>query len=544
MRTKSVYSIISSYVTFAIIGICFFPINSFSQFRTSKAFPEQYKKQNRDAIAYIVDGKVDTIISYFNAYLEAFPEDLESHYGLAIAYTQKEQWDKAMQHVRISVDKGLPVERYIAGPRSLFEPLVEQPVFQEFVQGKYSSLIHGPMLGHFTDRSARIWLRTDAERKLELNINKTQFIYSQTISKKDFTDVLELKNLRPNTAYSYDLRIDDQRIDTGTFRTFPQKGKSATFQIGFGGGAGYTPQYERMWDTLLQHPMTAFLLMGDNIYHDLPEYPDLQDYCYYRRQSRPEYRRFSKQVPIYAIWDDHDFGDNDCFGGTKVDEPAWKIPVWEKFQHQWANPYYGGGKNNPGCYFDFSIADVDFIMLDTRFYRTNGKDKIKPDTMLGEVQKNWLFDKLKNSTATFKVIGTSVPISSGTKKGRGGGDTWDGFAQEREEIFTFIEKNKIEGVVFVAADRHRSDAWKTERANGYPFYEFMSSRLTNIHTHEVQPESLFGYSKTPSFGLLTFDTTKEDPQLTYKIFSIENEEIHRLTVYKSQLMMPKKKKKR
>jgi len=92
MRVKSTYKSLCLYLLCLVLGLCSFPQNSLGQFRTSKTFPEQYKKQNRDAIAYIVDGKVDTIISYFNAYLESFPNDLESHYGLAIAYTQKVQW--------------------------------------------------------------------------------------------------------------------------------------------------------------------------------------------------------------------------------------------------------------------------------------------------------------------------------------------------------------------------------------------------------------------------------------------------------------------
>lgn len=506
-----------------------------AQFSTSKAFPEQYKKQNRDAIAYIVDGKVDTIITYFQAYLQAYPEDLESHFGLAIAYTAQQNWELAMQHVRLAVEGGMPIERFVAGPRRLLGPLTSRKRFRDDWLSRSQPLIHGPMLANFTDTSACLWVRTDEERSLSLQLDGQRVFTGNSKAEQDYTAVLRLDELKPATTYSFELEVAGEVVQGGQLTTFPARGEAAAFQVGFGGGAGYTPRYERMWDTLRQHPMTAFFLMGDNIYHDLPEYPDLQDYCYYRRQSRPEYRRFSRQVPIFAIWDDHDFGDNDCFGGIKVDTPAWKVPVWRKFQHQWVNPYYGGGEETPGCYFHTSIADVDFFLLDTRFYRTNGKDDIKPDTLLGEVQRQWLYEHLAASQATFKVIGTSVPISSGTKKGRGGKDTWDGFEQEREALFAFIEEHRIEGVVFMAADRHRSDAWKTERAGGYPFYEFMSSRLTNIHTHPVQAESLFGYSKTPSFGLLSFDTRREDPQLTYRIFSIDNEEIHRLTVYRSQL---------
>ena len=88
--------------------------------------------------------------------------------------------------------------------------------------------------------------------------------------------------------------------------------------------------------------------------------------------------------------------------------------------------------------------------------------------------------------------------------------------------------NKINGAFIVSADRHRSDAWKIERSKGYPLYEFMSSRLTNIHTHAVQKNSLFGYSDKCSFGKLNFDLTKKDPTVTYEIFNIDNEKIHDL----------------
>ena len=39
--------------------------------------------------------------------------------------------------------------------------------------------------------------------------------------------------------------------------------------------------------------VTLFLLLGDNVYIDHPERPAVQKYCYYRRQSRPEYKRFT-----------------------------------------------------------------------------------------------------------------------------------------------------------------------------------------------------------------------------------------------------------
>jgi alkaline phosphatase D len=74
-----------------------------------------------------------------------------------------------------------------------------------------------------------------------------------------------------------------------------------------------------------------------------------------------------------------------------------------------------------------------------------------------------------------------------------------------------------------------------QRPNGYALYDFMSSKLTNVHTHDIMPNSLFGYNKKCSFGILEFDTTLDDPSLTYTIKNIDNEEIHKMTIYKSDL---------
>ncbi|MCD6402043.1 MAG: alkaline phosphatase D family protein, partial [Anaerolineales bacterium] len=140
---------------------------------------------------------------------------------------------------------------------------------------------------------------------------------------------------------------------------------------------------------------------------------------------------------------------------------------------------------------------------------------------------------VKQSKAIFKVIASTVPWSYASKAGAR--DTWNGFHKERKEIFDFLANNKIDGVILLSADRHRSDIWRIDRPNGYPLYEFESSRLTNQHFHEVMPGSLFGYNKKQSFGLLTFDTTKPNPTVTYQIISIDNEMIHTFTVKRSEL---------
>jgi alkaline phosphatase D len=308
---------------------------------------------------------------------------------------------------------------------------------------------------------------------------------------------------------------------------------SNKFTIGFGGGSGYVPENERMWDTIGAIEPRALLLLGDNVYIDDPETPEMQRFHYYRRQSQPEWGKLAKTVPIYSIWDDHDFTTNDGWGGPDIEKPSWKRDVWEIYKENWDNPYYGGGKENPGCWFDFSIGDVHFIMIDGRYYRESPKDE--SPSMLGPVQMKWLKKTLTEKPATFTVICTNVPMAPKVKPGSK--DTWDGYPEERTEIYQYIADQKIPGVVILSADRHRSDAYKVDtEINGmYPLFEFSSSRLTNQHVHKLIDHSLFGYNEKQSFGKIDFDLTTEDPTVKYTIINIDGKKIHDLTIKLSQL---------
>ena len=500
----------------------------------------QYKTYTRDAISQIVDGKYDKATKSLKKYIKKHPNDLESLYGLTVAYSQKKDINEAITYAKQAIDAGLGFDRFLAGPRDLLVHLTDSAEFKQLAKKHTVELLHGPMLGCVTDTTAKFWLRTANEVSTQVFVSSSQNMGSsiesdvvKTNKDTDFTTVLTVQGLKPSTRYYYELLVNGtKQPKQWSFSTFPPDGAKAKFQIGFGGGAGYTPQHERMWNTIVANNPTAFLFLGDNVYIDNPTRPAVQQYCYYRRQARLEFRNFAASSAIYAIWDDHDFTTNDGRGGPQINEPIWKIPVWRVFRNNWNNPYYGGGEKQPGCWFDFSIGDVDFFMLDCRYYRTT--PRARNASMLGPVQKKWLLEKLKASTATFKVLASSVPWAFGTKPGSL--DTWEGYRKEREYILSFLEENRIEGVILLSADRHRSDIWKIKRPNGYDLYEFESSKLTNIHTHRLMSGALFGYNKKCSFGMLTFDTTAPDPIVTYKIINIDNELIHTYSLSKSRLI--------
>jgi len=508
-----------------LLVIVFILIHHFdaqAQKKSSKYLSGQYKKHHRPIMAKLGMGQFQSAILDLKSYLKKAPHDEETLYCLALAYSGSGNGDKALDYTKKAMSEGLPLERFIAGPRSLNRELLNNDGFVEMVRSSSVKLVHGPMIGDLTSDSVKIWVRASKESEIKVVIEGVTAERAQILAKNDYTAIIEIKGLDPDTFYHYQIFQDEHAIDLGIepgFRT-QKRGGGEKIKIIFGGGSGFTPKYERIWKTIKSHKPDALLLLGDNVYIDRPEIREVGQYCYFRRQSRPEWRRLIAGVPVYAIWDDHDFGTNDCHGGAAINEPKWKTRVWSDFKLQWPNPEYGGEGNHPGCYFTHKFGQrVEFIFLDTRYYREPSEGQ-----MLGPVQLAWLKRKLKGSEAQFKVICSSVPMTPGVKPGSK--DTWDGYSEERKEIFSFIENNKITGIFVLAADRHRSDAWKNNNfGSSYPIYEFMSSKLTNIHTHKIIKGCIFGYNKKPSFGEVIFDFTKENPTATYTAYSIDNEDV-------------------
>jgi alkaline phosphatase D len=427
-------------------------------------------------------------------------------------------------------------------PDASLASLQDDPKFKALVATYDLHLFGGPMLGCVTPNSAKVWVRTAHAAKVQVVVssdasltNPIKSDIAQTSAADDFTAVLAIDGLKPWTDYVYDVLVDGRSAlakPLPKFRTSPERGQAVSFSIGFGGGCRYMPDKERIWDTVAAVRPQAFLFLGDNIYIDQPRWRGKQRAMYYRRQLRPEFRRMTSQATTYAIWDDHDFGIDDTAGGPDRFKPAWKLPVWNVFQQNWNNPAYGGGRELPGCWFDFSIGDVDVFMTDGRYYRS-----FKNGTMLGPEQKEWLLEKLKASTATFKVIASGTLWTQHADKG--GRDSWSGVMKEREEILSLIDREKIGGVILISADRHRTDIYRIRRPNGYDLYEFETSKMTNDHTHAPNPNALYSYNEGNFYGLLQFDLTKADPTMTFQCIDIDGQRIHHFPLYRSQLEVPK-----
>jgi alkaline phosphatase D len=468
--------------------------------------------RERNAYRYLAEGKVEKARNELENGKKHF-DPAEKAFISTLCFLEEGKVKDALAMAREAVEKGLPFERFLAEPHAMLSPLWKN---QEFVEWKKernpSLLLHGPMIGQVTDSSASFWFRTDGACEMAVEISGHSG-RRKVISKKEnrFVAVLQIDGLLPGTYFSYQVFINGEPYSDPSrefgFRTFPSPTEGAKFTIAFGGCSGFVPENEAIWEVIAGHDPRAMLMLGDNVYIDDPENVEVTgDYCYSRRHSRPEWKKLIGKTSMHAIYDDHDFGMDDCVPGSLVDHPVWKKKALQNFTRNWNNPEMGGGEQNPGCWQSFALGKVEVFMLDCRYYRD-----LSTQSMLGPAQKTWLKNKLKASPATFKIIASSVPFAPGIKPGSQ--DPWDGYPEEREEIFSFIEKEKIEGVLLLAADRHRIDLRKIKRPKGYDFYELVSGRLTNKHVHPViKTEGLiWGYNQSCGFCLLQVDTRNTSP---------------------------------
>ena len=418
------------------------------------------------------------------------------------------------------------------------QELATHPAYQNLLKKHQITLLGGPTLGQLTPTSAAVWFRTARPASVSIRVGDKTFGPIKTTFKTDLTGTLTLTGLRPFSEHHYQILVDGQPASPTpkqlTFTTPPPAQAREKFSIAFGACSRFVPERESIWEIVAKQNPIAYLTLGDNVYIDQPEDQQMQRVHYYRRQFHPSYRVMTASTGIYSIWDDHDFGKDDSAGGPKITKPSWKQKNFNVFSQNWNNPPYAGGEKLPGCFYDFTLGDVHFIMTDGRYYRDQGVSMLGPD------QQAWLLRTLSSSKSTFKVLCSGTLWTEHADKG--GRDSWWGYQKDRDEIFSMIRDQKISGVFLLSGDRHRHEMFRLGFDVGYPLYEFETAKVTNIHTHPANPHALFSYNKGNFFGMLDFDFSINDPTVRYRCITESGKSPKHLqfTTSLSKLTPPKK----
>ncbi len=337
------------------------------------------------------------------------------------------------------------------------------------------NISHGPMLGAVSEHTARIWVRTNVPAKVKCNLyelrskSKNQAQKVRTEWASDNTCIIKFDKLKMETAYHYAVRVGESEYE-GTFNTLGQSLNSQSIRIVY--SCCYMPGEDKMKPgTSIFQEMAARkahlnLFLGDFPYTDKGAKNEIRA-GHKELRSIVGFNELTSSTPSYAIYDDHDFGPNDCDGTHENAEGA-----LEAFKEYWPNPSYGL-PNDKGNYCSFVVGDVEFFLLDGRYPARKAQN-----TMLGGVQFEWLCDGLKNSKSCYKVL-----VSGTQFGGRKKDDSWPGkfYVGERDKLFSFIVENKISGVIGISGDVHRSDIHKLPIGDDRYFYDFTAGSFSRKH---------------------------------------------------------------
>lgn len=347
-----------------------------------------------------------------------------------------------------------------------------------FASANASGLSQGPFLGHINQNQARIWARAGKEETLSLHWKEKGSAETKSQNREakleaDYTLIWDLEGLKPDTEYEYQIgRAEDklEQLPVYSFSTAALDNEINEVSIALL-SCVHDDAYEPAptWDRLREKDPDILLLIGDTPYIDATNL-DYQHRRYREFFSVSELQNIIQSIPLYSVWDDHDFGKNDTDGNLPGKENSRTA-----FTHYRANPSYGNGKQ--GIYTSFRRGPVEVFILDVRWFAGTEPSPTQPDkvSILGIDQWDWLKKGLKNSDAEFKVLASSMIWNGATRPNKP--DHWGNYPHEKEALFNFIGENDISGVVLIGGDIHRSRIlrYPTTSSAGYDITELIIS---------------------------------------------------------------------
>ena len=410
-------------------------------------------------------------------------------------------------------------------------------------------------VGEVTDAGAVVWVRGQTwgrvtvrwapaaggeERQGEVKVSPAS----------NLTGKLPLGGLAPASRYRYRVDQNGQEI-RGEFVTAPPPGSAAPVRFAWSGDLGsrtacrHVTEGYPIFRVLARFPVDFFLFVGDTIYADHPcggpdrvpgsdfvarKLPDFWAKHRYNRED-PGVQAYFRQTSVYAIWDDHEVRNNFSGSTDRLMETG-RRAFLDYF------PIVPPRDEPSRLYRKFRWGSLlELFILDARQYRSANADPDGPGkTMLGSAQKKWLLDGLTASTATWKVVVTSVPLSVPT--GGKEHDSWSnanvlgfpeenatGFAVERDAILRSLRDRRVRNLVFLAADVHHAELIRHHPTPEWSFHEFIAGPLSaslgrpRPLDNGLNPRSLFATGGVENFGEVAIDSTG----LTVRIVDVEGQ---------------------
>ncbi|MEO4177656.1 alkaline phosphatase D family protein [Acinetobacter pittii] len=280
----------------------------------------------------------------------------------------------------------------------------------------------------------------------------------QTTKTDDFTVKVDATGLQAGTTYYYRFRFGSKVSPVGQTKTLPVTTNKVSFAVC--SCSNYPAGYFYVYREMAKQNVDVVIHLGDYIYEygadgyatedaaklgrTLPsdnnkEIIKLDDYrkryALYRQDK--DLQTVHQRHPFIVVWDDHELA-NDTWREGAENHQSNEGPFLERklaalqAYFEWMPIRPVSNTDHLNIYRQFNFGSlVQLTMLDTRiiardkqleytdYITSSGLDaqKFQADltdpkrTLMGYTQRDWLVDKLKQSTATWNVIGQQVLMS-------------------------------------------------------------------------------------------------------------------------------------
>lgn len=369
---------------------------------------------------------------------------------------------------------------------------------------------------------------------------------------RDHTVKVDVTGLKPATWYYYRFRLDGRTSRVGRTRTAPAAAATPK-HLRFGVvscanlQAGWFSAYRGLAD---RDDLHAVIHLGDYLYEYGPgqygygngdvdirphvpahEMVSLDDY----RQRHAQYKQdgdlqdLHAKYPWIITWDDHEVANDQWKAGAENHNPDLGEGSYvrrraraHRAYDEWMPVRMDGTarlRDGDRLYRRFRFGRLaELSMLDLRTYRdaqlaAPSGDVSDPDrTITGRQQMDWLKKGLHRGGAQWKVIGNPVmiaPVDFGALPDdlvdpvndvtgllpRDGVpynvDQWDGYTDDRREVFEHIRDHQVSDALFITGDIH--SGWASDLpydASTYPVgdsagVEFVCSSVTSNNLKDI-----------------------------------------------------------
>ena len=425
-----------------------------------------------------------------------------------------------------------------AEPLARFSELAD---FEPAARAAGRLLTGGPMLGVGENGGLVLWVRTARPAKVEVVVDgpdgpKTHGPVA-SLAETDLTAVVAIDGLPPGRDHAYRVLVDGRAVpvpESAVLRGPAVESGDKPVRLIFGADFHKSGLANRaLLRTMASRRAEALLLLGDSAVDDRREWVGLHRSDYLLRDLSPGWQELAASTPVCAVWDDHDYFDNDLSGIPPGFHAVDRRRVRQVWQENWVNPGRLLGRDR-GLEFRARMGPCDVILLDTRSQR--GKPG-EPQSFLGTEQTEWLLREIEACEGPYLILGGGTMWGDHISDGKDSWGPWD--PETRERIFAALARKRL-AVMLLSGDRHGARILRIPWGGGDGFWEFEMGSLGGHPGPAAygrnRDQQVFGMVETPLFGEFEFHGGGTGSELVVRVLDAEGRERHAMKLAHGQLL--------